>query len=320
MAEPTPEKRFRVRLSTRDGVLLITSVLLALLSWLLTNLSREYSGVVSVPVVAECNPDGRSNLSSNTVMVSARCRTTGYRLMSSAPRKALRVKFDRADMHPLSGDRFYVSGSAKNSYIGQFFGESATVEAFITDTLMFVFRKEMHKKVPVELVGDIYYRSQYMAESPVRVLPDSVTVYGSPDRLEAIDRVKTTQLALDDVHQSEHGMLRLMGIKGVRLSEEEVSYELSVVRYVEILSSVPVEVWNAPAGKNIQVFPPQAEVVLRCRFPVTKDPLPQFKLYIDYQDFASSLSGRCIPRSMRLPAGVIDYRLQPEIFDCIELN
>lgn len=301
-------------------MLLVTSVLLALLSWLLTNLSREYSGVVSVPIVAECNLDGRSNVSSNTVMVSARCRTTGYRLMSADSRKTVRVRFDRADMHPLTGDRFYVSGSAKNSYIDQLFGESAAVEAFITDTLLFVFKPEMHKKVPVELVSDISYRSQYMAEAPLRVLPDSVTVYGPPDKLEAIERVKTVQLSLDDVHQSEHGMLRLAGANGVRLSEEEVSYELSVVRYVELQTMVQLEVWNAPAGKHIQVFPPQAQVVLRCRFPVTKDPLPQFKLYVDYQDIASSLSGRCIPRSMRLPAGVLDYRVSPEIFDCIELN
>ncbi len=308
------------RLSTQDGVLLVTAVLLAVFSWLLTNLSRDYSGVITVPVVAESNLEGRSQTSSNTVMVSARCRTTGYRLMKAAPRKALHVSFDRADLHPLSGDRFYLSGSAKNSYNNQFFGESAVVEAFISDTLVFVFQKQTHKKVPVELVSDIYFRSQYMAESPVRVLPDSITVYGSPDRLDAIERVKTVQLSLDDVHQSEHGMLALVGDKDVRLSEQEVGYELSVARYVEIRSSVPLEVWNAPAGKHIQVFPPQAEVVLRCRFPVTKDPLPQFRLYIDYQDFSSSLSGRCIPRTLRLPAGVIDYRLQPEIYDCIELN
>lgn len=291
-----------------------------MLSWLLTSLSREYTGVVSVPVEAECNLDGHNNLSSNTVVVSARCRTTGYRLLSAAPRRALRVRIDKADLHPLSGDRFYLSGSAKNSYIDQIFGEQASVEAFITDTLLFIFPPETHKKVPVELSSDISYRPQYMADSPLRLLPDSITVYGPLERLEGIERVKTASLRLDDVHQSEHGVLRLQGVKGVRLSEEQVSYELSVVRYVEVSAAVQLEVWNAPAGKKIQVYPPQAEVVLRCRFPVTKDPLPQFRLYIDYKDFASSLSGRCVPQTLRLPTGVLDYRVSPEVFDCIELN
>ena len=41
---------------------------------------------------------------------------------------------------------------------------------------------------------------------------------------------------------------------------------------------------------------------------------------IDYEDFASSISGRCVPRVRTLPSGVLDYRVEPAVFDCIETD
>ena len=305
----------------RSWVALVIALLLASLVWILSNLSQTYSGTISVPVVARCNLDGYQSQSSNTVLVSARCRTLGFRLVreqSRRERKTVVVDFSPADLHRTGPETFCVIGGAKNSYANQFFGEETTVEAFITDTLKFTFPRENHKKVPVDVPMTVHCRSQYMQSGPFRVTPDSVTVYGETSRLEGIDKVTTGRLVLTDVHESRRGILRLNPISGVRLSVEEVSYELPVTRYVELRSTLPVEVWNAPAGHELQVFPATAEVVLLCSFPLVKDPLPEFRIYVDYRDFAASINGRCVPRTLRLPNGVMEYRVMPEVFDCIE--
>ena len=305
----------------RSWVALVMALLLASLVWILSNLSQTYSGTVSVPVMARCNLDGYQSLSSNTVLVSARCRTQGFRLVreqSRRERKTLIVDFLPADLHRTGPETFCVIGGAKNSYVTQFFGEETNVEAFITDTLRFIFPRENHKKVPVEVPMSLHCRSQYMQSGPFRTTPDSVTVYGEDTRLEAIDKVTTARLALSDVHDSRRGVLRLNPVPGVRMSVDEVGYELPVSRYVELRSTLPVEVWNAPAGHELQVFPATAEVVLLCTFPLARDPLPEFRIYVDYKDFAASINGRCVPRTLRLPPGVLEYRVQPEVFDCIE--
>ena len=74
-----------------------------------------------------------------------------------------------------------------------------------------------------------------MASGPLRITPDSVTVYGEKARLDLVDHVSTVPVTLDDVHEAQHGVLRLRRIKGVRLSDEVISYELPVSRYVETL-------------------------------------------------------------------------------------
>ena len=207
-----------------------------------------------------------------------------------------------------------------NNYLRQIFGDKVDVEDIITDTLYFLFPQENNKRVPVNFTGDFTYRSQYMASGPLKITPDSVTVYGEKARLDLVDHVSTAQVFPDDVHEAQHGVLRLRKIKGVRLSDEQISYELPVSRYVELRSELPVAVRNVPGGHHLDVFPSRATVILHCIFPVGRDPFESFELFIDYEDFASSLSGRCVPRVRELPRGVLDYRVEPAVFDCIETD
>ena len=244
--------RARVKSWNGEGVIMILSLVLAVLIWVLTNLSKDYSGTISVPVVAQCNIDGHGMESTNTVVVSARCRTDGFRLLRERSRKerdVVVVPFDRADLRNTAPHTYCLIGSTINSYVNEFFGEGAQVEAFISDTLKFIFPAENHKRVPVEVHKSVVCRSQYMPSGPFRVTPDSVTVYGDDAHLEAVEKVVASRLLLSDVHESQHGVLRLSPIKGVRLSTEEVSFELPVSRFVELRTTVPIEVWNAPAGR-----------------------------------------------------------------------
>ena len=294
-----------MRLRGRETLLLVTSLLLAMLIWFFTNLSKEYLDVISIPVVAECNIQGHSGISSNTANVSARCKADGFRLLrehSAKTRRPVRVNFSRGDVHHAGGDRYYIAGNAKNSYAESIFGSGVTLESFVSDTLFFTFPSENNKVVPIRLV------------------PDSVTVYGEKSRLDLIDHVSTVPISLSDVHENRHGALRLRGIKGVRTSDGEVSYELPVARYVELRSVMPVPVLHAPAGHKLQVFPSHATVIIRCEFPVGRDPFESFRLYVDYDDYISSLTGRCVPRVGKLPPGVLDYRIEPEVFDCFETD
>lgn len=306
----------------REWIFLVLSVLVAFLVWVLTNLSKDYSGTVSVPVAAQCNIEGHGTESVNTVLVSARCRADGFLLVresSRRERKVVKVRFDRADMRKLGPDTYGVIGGTKNSYTNQFFGDNVHVEAFITDTLKFVFPVENHKRVPVEVPHSVRFAPQYMQSGPLAVSPDTVTVYGDDAHLAAIEKLYTPRMDLEGVGESQHGVLKLNVPDGVRLSAESVSYELPVSRYVELQATLPVEVWNAPAGRQLQVYPATARLILRCAFPLAKDPLESIKLYIDWRDFSTSLTGRCTPRMLRLPAGVLEYRVEPEVFDCVEL-
>ena len=320
MGRLTDRFRSHLNFNGRDTVIFLMSLLLAFSIWLIHNLSLYYNEVISVPVRAVCNLDGHARESSNDAVIQARLRLTGFDVLRSrrlAARNPLEVEFAPADMHSKGGEFFYVTAAELNRYVQPVFGDNARLETMLSDTVTFRFPLENHKKVPVVPVCSIHYKPQYMAVGDLRLVPDSVTVYGEPSHLDKVDRVLTRPFSLSDVKVSAHGRVRLEENGAMRLSETTVSYVLDVSRYVEIRAELPVEGRHVPAGRNLFIYPSTATVLFKCAFPVTDDPAENASVYIDYRDFASSLGGKCLPQVI-LPPGVLDCTVEPQVFDCIE--
>ena len=202
--------------------------------------------------------------------------------------------------------------------VTEIFGDGVRLESFLSETVQFRFPFENNKKVPVQAVQVVSFKPQYMAMGQIRLQPDSVTIYGEPFHLEHIDRVFTRTIDLHNLKSSAHGVIRLEPVHGVRMSATEVNYSLDVTRYVEIRSEVSVGVRNVPAGKKLSVYPSTASVVYKCAFPLSQDPTEGVQFYIDYADFKSSIGGKCIAHASRVPEGVIECTVTPEVFDCVE--
>lgn len=308
-------------LKGRDLTVFLFSFLLAFGIWLLHNLSLNYSDTISVPVVAECNIEGHSSVSSNSNVIVARCRTSGFNLLGNArkgKRNAIRIRFETKDMHRKEGEIFYITAAELAGYVGVIFGDGVQLESFVSETVQFRFPFENHKRVPVQAMQMLSFKPQYMAMGEMRLQPDSVTIYGEPFHLQHIDRVSTRAIDLANLHSSAHGVVKLESISGVRLSDAEVNYSLDVTRFVEIGAEAVISLRNVPEGIRLSVFPSTAKVVYRCSFPLSKDPTDAVRFFIDYADFETSRGGKCVPRVSGLPDGVISYTITPEVFECIE--
>ena len=318
MGRQDPKKA--VNASRRGNTMLfLLAVLLSFTIWFIHNLSQDFSDIVTVNVRAVSNIEGRAQRSSEPVSVAARCTATGFRHISmSLRRKEVSVTMDRGDFAKGEGDFYLVDAPTLMKYSQAIFGDRVHPETFISAQVQFRFPAENHKKVPVQAVRLLSYRPQYMAVGPMVISPDSVTVYGDPRLLSGLDRVMTRQIVLSDIRGSVHGVVRLETPAGLRLSSDEVTYSLDVLRFVEIRAKVPVGVRNVPAGHRLSVLPSTADVVFRCMFPLSASPADRVELFIDWSDFAMSRSGRCVARYDALPEGVIEMEIEPEVFECLE--
>lgn len=312
----------KLKLNGRDLAVFLLSLLLAFGIWVAHNLSLQYSSLISVPVIAVSNIEGHSDESANTSSIVARCRTTGYNLLNknrSSRHRQLKVYFSPDDLHLEEGDMFYITSNELGGYVSEIFGDNVQLESFVSSSVQFRFPEENHKIVPVQAITVTSFKPQYMSAGSVKLVPDSVVVYGEPLHLQNIDRVYTETVTLQNLSSTAHGVAKLETPKGsVRMSVSEVSYSLDVTRYVEVSEDVKVGVKNVAGGRDISVYPSVARVVYRCAFPLAADPLDKAEFYVDYNDFATSINGRCVPRVIGLPAGVIDYTIEPQVFECIE--
>lgn len=307
-------------ISGRDWAALLLALLLAFSTWLIHNLSLKYNDYLTVSVVAQCNIEGHSNISSNQCPVVARCRATGYTVIRKdigVNKNVTRVNFSPSIMKHAGGDTFYLTSSDLVEYEHLIFGNDVTVEYYASDTLYFDFPKMDFKRVPVHPVQSVSYRSQYTNVGDLKVDPDSILVYAEPHRLENVSKVYTRPIRHSELDSDIRGVVGLEQIEGVRLSSSEVHYSLDVSRYVEVRAKVLVSFKELPLDKEMMALPSEVEVTLKCLFPMVSDPFENIDLYVRYVDFHTSISGKCPVRVDGLPDEVISYELDPFYVECI---
>jgi len=303
----------------KDWAAFFVCLVLSALFWFFHMMSQNYAGLVSVPVIAVSNIEGRARSSVSETMVSARCLSSGYSILRlSLHGRAVPVEINASDFVHDFGDVYSVSATALAAYVPKIFGDGVQLESFMQETFSFKFQEENSKKVPVVADNVLTFRPQYMAVRSISLTPDSVVVYGLPSVLKHIDFIRTRQFILNDIRSNQHGDVRLAAPAGVRLSEEDVTYSLDVTRYVEIPVTVPVQVKNLPAGTDLMVFPKSVDVLCRCVFPLPDNDYDEISFCIDYKEFASSKSGKCLVHCDFCPQSVISYSASPMVFDCFE--
>ena len=311
-----------LNISGRDWVVLTLSLLLAFSVWMIHNLSLKYNANLTAKVIAVCALDGHENESSSTAEAVVRGRATGYNIIESyiKARKPVKVEFNQSVMQRYDAERFFVTADRLNEYSHLIFGQDITVDHYISDTLFFRFPSVNHKKVPVEPVLLISFKGQYMSRGPLTVTPDSVVVEGDPYLLESVKKVNTVPIRYSDVSESISGVASLEPIRGVTIQTKDVYYSMDVARFVEFVDEYKVEAVNVPADKALLIFPSTAKLTMRCEFPLMDDVSNMQSLYVDYEDFKSSLSGSGIIKVKNLPKGILSYEVEPLSAMCVEEN
>ena len=309
-----------LNISGRDWAILTLSLLLAFSVWMIHNLSLKYNANLSAKVIAICSLDGHENVSAATTEALARGRATGYNIIESyiKARRPVKVEFNPSVMQRYDSERFFVTGDKLVEYSHLIFGEDITVDHYISDTLFFRFPSVNHKKVPVVPVSILTYKGQYMARGPLDMTPDSVVVAGDPYLLETVKQVYTTPIRHFEISENISGLAGIEPIKGVNIQAKEVYYSMDVVRYVEFVSEVHVEAVNVPTGKAMMIFPSVVTLRMRCEFPLMDDAEGQQTVYVDYNDFKTSVGGNCPVRVKNLPKGILSYDVEPVSVRCVE--
>ncbi len=299
------------------GLALLASVTI----WLTSNLSREADALVSMPVSIHSTLVGYSDVAMESFQVTANVSGSGFTLLALQIGRHKTVALDVAgqELKMTGRELFEISSNALLSRGNEIFGKKVKVNWFTSDRYSVRFQEESYKRVPVIPVTSIRYKDQYMAKE-VRIMPDSVDVYGDPSSVAAVDKVLTSLISARDVdsHGIHQQKVPLQAPAGLRLSSSTVSYNVEVTRFVEVSGMVNVGVRNVPEGKELSVFPSTVQLTARYIFPVSNSSESIAEIYVDYADFAASKGGRCVVKADGIPATLLDWKVSPEVCECFE--
>ncbi len=295
-------------------------LLLSLGIWLAHNLSLTYTDLVSVGVVAESNLEGRALRSNSEVEVTARVRASGFHLIWMARKRNVTVFFRAEDLSHREGDVFAISAEDLQKYATDIFGDASVVERFNAKELLFRFKPEYSRKVPVRASRSLSFKPQYILRGDISLEPDSVLIFGDQWRVDDIDAIYTRNITHSDLRKSVHGTVKLEKPSGVRLSTDHVAYGIELTRFVELEGEVPVQLRGVPQGVKMLLRPASVQLQLKCIFPLSSNPVDQAVVYVDYADFLQSRGGACILRCDNLPASVLEFHLVPQVCECLEMS
>lgn len=310
----------KFKINGRDAVVLMISLLFAFIIWLLHNLSQNYSEVTKIYVSAVSDIPGHAQ-KSYPVSMMLQYRGRGFdilKLRRISNNNPVTIEFNSKDIHIKGKDLFYLTNSEINRFLQSSLSNSISGINVLSDTVFFVFPHVNNKKVPVHVNYKLDLSPQYTNVGPLKIIPDSVLVYGDPEVLKEVDRVYTENLYLEDVSDEVNGVVLTEPMKGVTISEKQIRYSLKVERYVEIVAKLPVSAKNFPKDKRFSIYPQDVQVKLNCKFPPKTNIESGMDFFIDYTDFESSKNGKCIIRSGVLPKGVFSYSVSPQYVWCIE--
>lgn len=161
----------------------------------------------------------------------------------------------------------------------------------------FKVEKIIGKKVPIGSRITAGFKNGYAAVSDLKMLPDSVMIYGAQSIIRSIDTIVTESAEFKDLDANLNSVINLQEIDGVTLGNNQCSLELAVQKIVDkTFDNLPVETRNVPHSRELILFPGRISVTLRGGINILgKMTNEELKPYVDFWSALKDESGSVQP-------------------------
>lgn len=168
--------------------------------------------------------------------------------------------------------------------------KSAEVVSMKPDHMDIYYSYGDFKYKPVAIYGNVTAADKHFLAG-VKVLPESVRVTGSPDRLSKIDSVRTHYFRITDVSGKEERRVMLKKPQGVTLGVKEVMVVASADMLNDTEREVQIETINVPSDKVLRTIPGRVKVKFVAPAQLEKTFISEdFKVVADFNEIRSDKS------------------------------
>jgi len=293
---------------------------LATLFWFAVVTENFYEYAVDIPIVAVNVPPGKIIADDLPVNARVRFEGKGRALLSLLFSRDARVVLDLSNVRRRQA--FALQRQMVHSPRGGI--ELTPLHILYPDTVWVRLASSLEKPVRVSAAVQITTVAGYTVVYPLRLEPDSITVFGPEEIAQTIDSVKTEYKEFFDIQQNISAPLLLQPFpesQHVELSADRVQFHADVQKLIEVtLQEIPVQVQNAP--KNLRVTPVPSTLSLtveggeKLLLDLKKEDIVAFIDYARLRD--TTTIGH--PAHIRAPDGVRYRDVKPALFKLIIEN
>ncbi len=278
---------------------------IAMILWLLVNLSRPFNLTVTLPVDLEGVPASKALANDVPHEVAVNVNGEGWKLLriyNNPPRIKLR---------PTEGTMnfFDVVREQMNMFAG------VDVTKVTPAALEIKLENRITKKVPVIANVLVKTDKQFGMVGWPKLTPDSVTVSGATSILQNISSWPTEYKEIKGVSENISMMLNLKKPDQIlEIGPGQVNYHANIEEFTEGEVKVDIQTSNLPHGQRVSYSP--SSITIRYGIPIKEYASAQqvhmFQVYVPYQDVLNDTTGFVAPllalRTDSLHVRIRDYQ------------
>ena len=290
-----------------DRGLLLVSLVVSVVFWFLVKLSQEHQ-TQRLMDVFYTKPEEAAFMEIPPAQIDVTLRGRGWDLLNdymgpTEPNLHFRLNDSPLQNININQIRAQIQDNLNSGNL--------IVAQVIPDNIAVQLGENDVKKVRVRAEVDLQFAANHHLQGPVRVEPDSITLYGPAVQLETVNEWFTDPLVRGNVHGNLQELVALQtpDLSSIQLSQNEVQVIVPVEQFTEKSIFLPVLVRSAP--DSLKVFPDK----IKATFVVglsSYDTVAarHFALEVDLKDVPLNQTNNTAPVNLtRQPAEVRNVRL-----------
>ncbi len=311
--------KMKALLLNKNALIFLFFCIAATIFWFVVVLDKVYETRVSIPISYRNVPVDIQILNDMPTHVDVKIRDKGVSLLVYKQTRFFdSLVFDFSRYTFVQNSMNVSTSSVFEKHIVDKISSTSVIQEYYPQTMDFRRIKLSKKRVPVKLLDNISYQTQYNLADDIVISPPEVTIYGAKEMLDTILFVYTEELKEDNLKDSLTVPVFLKAIPHTHIYPAKVSVFLPVEMFTESSLLVPVTVLNLPNNLTVRTIPSEVEV----RFQVGKSKYNQLKasnflLTVDYATIVKSTSRQQLITLEKFPAYVHNVKTNIMEVDCL---
>ncbi len=255
------------------------------LAWFISKLSEDYIGRAVFDLEYKNIPDSLLFVGASKQNVEVKLSASGFAFLGFSFSNKV-VVIDVSKIEEDNG-QYLVSKNVYQQQIEKQLPQSMELlSIYDADAISLELYELDSKKVPVTSKLKIDFEQNFMLDSIIEIVPDSIVVTGPEKEIAKISKIITETKELTGVNADLSEKMNLVfpdKFDNIHYSNANVTVKAAVVRFSEKVINVPVSVVNAPSDYEIKIFPTSIDVLCKAKIDDLKElSSSDFQIIVDY--------------------------------------
>ncbi|PQJ82198.1 YbbR-like domain-containing protein [Polaribacter glomeratus] len=282
--------------------------------WLMITFSKEYSEVISYPVVYKNIQQDKLLQEAPIKQIDIAVKATGFKLLRANFTNKT-IYLESSVLQRKKKSKFYLLVKNQFTKIQKQLPSGIELQEILLDTIYLDLGLLKSKKVALKPNLDIKYQVGYDLLGDIKVVPDSIVVSGPEEQIKRITHLNLKKTKLDNLKEnfSENTtIIQPATFKNLKFTVSKATVSGTIERFTEGTLSIPFTTKNLPEGVNLTTLSENVEVVFIVALSnFGKVSEASFKVECDFEISEKNNLSYLIPKVIIKPDFIKSFKIIP---------